>query len=300
VPLDQMPLEYIDEDIDLTDAGEVIDLFEDVARMNETAQGRTGSLIELGSAGQLLMTGELYDHRLNFKRILKLAALDQSTDNHLLLHNVIHPVPAPNGLDASILTLAYIAALQMKYQNQVHMLLANHELGQVIGETIHRGKFYVSVQFDEGIDQLFDEDGEDVRDAMKKYIWSLPLAVRTKSGMFACNSLPGPEQFESFDPNVLHRMLLDDERAIGGHAHNMVWGNNHGANVILTLRRQWGVKTFVTGGGPTKEGYAIPHDTLLKLSSWNKVGVVVPINLWKNYTAQTMAEDAVLLSSIEV
>ena len=80
----------------------------------------------------------------------------------------------------------------------------------------------------------------------------------------------------------------------------MVWGRKHNANVILTLRRHWGVKTFVTGGGPTKEGFQIIHDALLKISSWNQVGVVLPINLWKNYTAETMSQEAVPLSSIEV
>ena len=83
-------------------------------------------------------------------------------------------------------------------------------------------------------------------------------------------------------------------------ASNMVWGKNHNANVILTLRRHWGVKTFVTGSGPTKEGHQIVHDALIRLSSWNQVGVVLPINLWKNYTAETMAQEVVPLSSIEV
>ena len=46
VSLDQLPIEYIDEDIDLTDAGEVIDLFEDVGRMNETSPLRTGRIID--------------------------------------------------------------------------------------------------------------------------------------------------------------------------------------------------------------------------------------------------------------
>ena len=102
MPFDEALDAYFDDDLDITDSDEVIDLLEDAAHMNLECPLRKGSTVHLKSVGNLLMTGDLHDHRQNYRRILKLAKLDESPDNHVILHEVIHGKNIIDDRDMSI------------------------------------------------------------------------------------------------------------------------------------------------------------------------------------------------------
>ncbi|MEX0887747.1 MAG: metallophosphoesterase, partial [Phycisphaeraceae bacterium] len=288
-------------DVDLHDAAVVVDLFDQAAAALARHAGRRGSVIDLPArpaGGRLLMTGDLHDNGLNFQRILRLAGLHERTDRYLILHEVIHGPGRINGRDLSVRTLARAAALITQYPGQVLMLLANHDLAQLNGDGILKAGVSVVEAFDAGVDFLYDDRADDVRDAMARLIRAMPLAVRCPNGVMCCHSLPAPRKLERFDKTVLDRELTDDDRAGDGPASLMVWGRNHTQKVADELGEAWGAKLFVMGHQPADYGYEVEGETMIVLASDHEHGVALPIDLARATTRDELVMEVLPLGAV--
>ena len=83
------------------------------------------------------MTGDIHDHRNNFKKLVNAADLGGNPRRHLVLHELIHGDHYDaSGAEDSWRTLYDAALLKCDFPNQVHFLLANHDLAQIHGEGI--------------------------------------------------------------------------------------------------------------------------------------------------------------------
>ncbi|MEO1237833.1 MAG: hypothetical protein AAFX76_13685, partial [Planctomycetota bacterium] len=159
---------------DLRDAAAVADLFRVAADAHRDCPLRRGSTVHLPDQGHLLATGDLHDHALNFQRILNLADLeandrvqdDKAAARFLVLHEVIHGPDRINGHDLSVRILARCAHLKTRHPDHLHVLLSNHELAQRRGEGITKDGVSVVQAFDDGIDFLYGDDADDVREAV--------------------------------------------------------------------------------------------------------------------------------------
>jgi len=300
MPFDEALDAFFDDDLDLdpTDAGEMIDLLEDAAHFNLESKQRRGSTVHLKSGTRLLMTGDLHDHRPNYGRILKLAKLDESPDNHLILHEVVHGNNIVDGRDMSILMLAHVAALKIKYPEQVHLLLSNHELAQVNGETALKKKVDQCEQFNDALEFLYDDDADDVRDAMTTYVRSLLLGVKTENGLFCCHSLPSPDELGDFDASIIDRQLKFEDLAIGGHAYNMVWGREQDHEVARRLKSAWEVSVFIMGHQPAPGGYRTMGDSILILACDHDYGVALPVDTWKIQSLESLMDVIIPLAKV--
>lgn len=284
--------------LNLQDAQVVVDLFERAAEATLNLPGRSGSVVDLPDQGRLLMTGDLHDNGLNFQRLLKLAKLDKGTDRYLILHEIVHGPGRVNGRDLSIRTLARVAALVLDHPGQVLVMLANHELSQYWGENILKDGTSVVEAFDGGIDFLYHEDAEQVREAMKKFIASQLLAVRCANGVFCSHSLPAPRKIEVFDKQVINRVPEAADLAVGGSAYMMVWGRHHNQKVADELAEAWGAKVFVMGHQPAEMGYETEADNMLILASDHDHGMALPIRLDRAYTRDDLVGELVPLASV--
>jgi len=287
------------EQLQLEDGGYVADVLEEAADANRTMAGRTGSVIDLPSEGRLVMTGDLHDHALNLQRIVKYAELDRDPNNYLVLHEIVHGEHMLNGQDLSIRTLARVAALKAAYPSQVLLLLSNHELAQYLGRRILKGSDNVVETFDAGLEYLFPDDAEVVRDAFRDYVATLPLAIRAPNGVFCAHSLPSPKELEAFDPAVIDRELTADDLSSRGSAYKMVWGRNHDQATASELAEAWGAQVFVLGHQPADLGYETQGETMLILASDHEQGVLLPIELSETCTRGELIERIVPLESIE-
>ncbi len=284
-------------ELDLRDPGVVISTLEKVTELNLSSSLRNGAVVELPDKGQLLMTGDLHDHGLNFARILKRAELDQR-HNHLILHEVIHGPGRINGRDLSLRTLVRAAALKLRFPRQVHFLQSNHELSQISGEGILKGNISVVESFNEGVEFLYGEDADAVQVALGNYIRSLPLAVRCANGVFCSHSLPAPRKIDGFDKTVLDRVPTAEDLDVGGSAYVMVWGRHHTQKIADELAGAWNVDVFVMGHQPAEMGYDVQGDTMLILASDHERGVVLPIDLSMRYTREGLIDEIVPLASV--
>lgn len=286
-------------DVDTQDPAVVIDTFHRAAEANLSYKTRSGNVIDLPAAGHLLMTGDLHDHGLNFHRILKLARLDAGEDRHLILHEIIHGPGRINGRDLSVRMLVRVAALKLAYPQQVHLLQANHDLAQMLGEGILKDGLSVVECYDEGLDYLYDELADEVRAAMNRFIRSFVLAVRCGNRIMCCHSLPSPRNLDQFDPTVLDRISTEDDLEEHGSAYMMVWGRHHTQKLADELGEAWGVRLFVMGHQPADMGYEVQGKTMLILASDHDHGVVLPIDLSRDdYDQETLIEQLVPLASV--
>ncbi len=282
------------------DADSAVDVFLRAADANLSARDRRGATLHMPDRQKVLMTGDLHDHGLNLQRILKLATLDEGPDRHVILHELIHGPHFVNGRDMSIRTLMRVAALKLQYPDQVHLMLANHDLSQLGGEGISKDGVNVVKAFDEGVDYIFGEDADRVREAMKTFVRSLLLAVRMPNGVMCCHSLPSPRQMETFDFEVIDRVPTDEDVAPRGSAHALVWGRYHTPEQGEAMMQKWGVKLFLLGHQPADMGYLIETRDILVLASDHSQGMALPLNSSRTYNMDKCIEELVPLASVVV
>ncbi len=287
-------------ELDTRDSGAVIDVLVRAAEANLTQAGRRGSVLDLPGKGRLLISGDLHDNAQNFLRLVKLAQLDRSPDHHLILHELIHGPGLINGCDLSVRMLARVAALKLAYPKQVHIMQANHDLAQMLGEGILKEGINVVDAFEEGLAFLYDHRADDVRAAMNRFIRSYLLAVRCQNGVMCCHSLPSPRKLEHFDRTVLDRSPTEADLENPGSVYQLVWGRNHTQKVADVLGEAWGARQFVLGHQPAEMGYEVEGQTMLILASDHGHGVGLPIDLARQYDRDALIEQIVPLAAVSV
>lgn len=296
------------EGIDTRSPEAVAKLFRDGAAANHDAECRQGSVDSVPSEGMLLATGDLHDNPLHFAKVVSLARLDAHTDEsprRVTLHEIIHGDLQMGGLDFSHRALARAAALKIARPEQVHTLLANHELAQIVGSGIVKDGVRVVDAFNDGVDQVFGEGGAVVHEAIAEFIRSMPLALvsgrGSGKGVLCAHSLPAPRVLDRFDPGVLDRELVEsDYEPRKGSAHLMVWGRGHDPATLDTLAQAWGVELFLLGHEKAETGAAYLPTRGVILNSDHERGAVLRVELADPPSAQEASWSATPLASVEL
>ena len=144
-------------DIDVQDPGVVVENFQHAAELCSNQPARTGGVIDLPARGRLLMTGGPARPQSQLPTHLKLAKLDKNLNHHVVLHEIVHGPGRVNGCDLSVRMLVQIASLKIAYPDQVHLMLANHDLAQMLGEGILKEGKSVVEAFELGLEFLYNE-----------------------------------------------------------------------------------------------------------------------------------------------
>ena len=279
------------EAVDLNRAAAVCEILEQAAQANFDTPARSGSVVDLGGEGQLVISGDLHDQREHFDRIIRLAQLGESENNHVVLQEIIHGERLINGMDLSYRLITRAAELKVQRPAQVHVILSNHELAQSDGDGIMKEGVSVLETFDRGIEYVFGEECDAVAAAIRTFVRSMPLAVRCANGILCAHSLPAPRKTSIFDPAVLDRRMTDADYANpDGSAYLMVWGRGLTQKSADELAAKWGVKQFVLGHQHADMGWDEIGETILILNSDHARGVALPIDLAKAYTHDELVE----------
>lgn len=281
----------------LADPGAVVDLFEDAAHLNIESPIRRGSTLYPEAPGRLLISGDLHDHRPNLANLIKLAKLEKSEENHLLLQEVIHGDQIVEGNDLSVFMLALVAGLKVKFPKQVHVLLSNHELAQIDGTTIIKNDIDVTTRFDETIDRVYRRDGDDIRQAMAHYVHSLPLALMTPNRIMCCHTLPSFQEMVDFDPDIIHRSPSSTDLALDGDAYKLVWSRFYDDRVGTSLCKAWNAKVIILGHEPAKNGYRRVGSSILILAADHDRGAALPVDLSGQYDLKKLIKQIVPIKS---
>ncbi len=274
---------------DFSDGAQAAHALREAARLNREDPIRTGSVLNFGSAGQLVMTGDLHGNLRNFDKLQRFAALGSSPGRMVLLHELIHADLDTLGgaTDFSIDLAVRAAAWKCEFPDNVYFLQANHEMSQLCGHEITKGGRYVLADFERGVELRYGPLAGTVLTAVHEFIASLPLAARTASGIFLAHSVPDALYAETFDVSVFERQPTLEDMAPGGAAYALVWGRFQTPEVVDAFARRVGAELLIVGHTPQEMG----HDRvgrLLILASDHAHGVFLPIDLARKYTIEEL------------
>jgi hypothetical protein len=303
------------EALDLRSADATIASLDAGARACRETPIRRGSIerveVSAGSSttdARLIATGDLHDNPVHLLRLLSAAGMcepdaNDATASHLTLHELIHGDKLLSGMDFSYRLLARVAALKAAFPTKLHVLLANHELAQALGQAVAKDGVRCNEVFDEALESVFADQAGRVREAITRFVLSLPLAVLFHIDgppvrrVLCSHSLPGPELMSRFDPAILNRALTDEDyRARQGSAHLMVWGRGHAQAQLDELARLWNVDLFVLGHEKAEDGVLVLGPSAMVLNSDHERGVYIPIDLRSSLAASELSQQARSLS----
>ena len=269
-------------------ADQAVEAFESAAEELKLSPLRQGQVVTLPDSGTVVMTGDMHDHRTNFRKAVFKAGLDQGEDRHLILHELIHGDHFDDqSREDSWVTLHRAAELYLDFPQQVHFLLANHDLAQIYGEGISKGGLSVCEAFTAAVDRDFGDKSAAVNVAITEFLLALPLAARAPAaGLFFCHSIPTEEQLDSFDYDVFGRDEMEpgDYHRRTGPAYQLIWGRGVGPDRAAEFADAVGAKIVITGHQPQDRGYKRNGDRHLILASDHARGVCLPLPLDKPLT----------------
>ena len=281
----------------------VIEVFATATEENQVSRYRVMQTVHLPPDAQVWMTGDLHDHRRNFDKLLKAADLGNHPDRHLILHELIHGEHYDDaGAEDSWVTLHRAAELKCDFPDQVHFLLANHDLAQIHGEGISKNGVSVCEAFTAALKRDFGQlPYHKVGVVITEFLLSLPLAVRTPGGLFFCHSLPTDAQIEKFDFTIFDRpMNGEDYKRRTGGAYQLIWGRNTSPAGVETFLRNVNATTVVTGHQSQEMGYATNGEHHLIIASEHNHGVFLPVDTNAAYTADELAERVVKFAAVDL
>lgn len=267
-------------------ADDFTELLETAREENKLCPKREHQLVSLPAQGEVWMTGDIHDHRTNLDKFIKAADLGNHPDRHVILHELIHGdhIDA-NGAEDSWISLYRAAQLKLDFPNQVHFLLANHDLAQVFGEGIMKGGLSVCEAFHQGLKRDFPERYHFIEAAISEFLLSMPLAIRTPNGLWFSHSLPRDSEIDSFDYGVFDRKLTgDDYKRRTGAAYQLIWGRGVSPEGAARFADRVKAKLIVTGHQPQEMGYAVNGDRHLIIASDHNQGVFLPLRLDHDYS----------------
>jgi hypothetical protein len=240
-----------------------ISLFRDAAAANLATAGRRGNLIEIGpeTGDDVMLTGDLHGHRRNLNLIRRTAALDSQPRRHLVLQEACHggPTYPSAGGCMSHAMVEDIARLKVEYPDRVHFLLGNHELAELTDYPIQKNRQMLNLLFRMGLDEMYGDESERVREALLEFLRTSPLAVRIACGVFVCHSIPEGVDTRSFDPTIFERPLDPLEFYERSDIFQMVWGRDHRPENAQAFAQLMDARVLINGHEPCADGYAVPN-----------------------------------------
>lgn len=274
----------------LNNADQVIEVLRSAVDENLSCSYRVMQVVRLPDDGEVWMTGDLHDHRRNFDKLIRHADLANNPKRHIVLHELIHGDHFdPNGAEDSWVSLVRAAELKCDFPDQVHFLLANHDLAQVYGEGIMKAGLSVCEAFNDGVARDFPGHSEVVIATITEFLISLPLAVRTPGGLFFSHSLPTDEQIANFDYTVFNRPLTGkDYSRRTGPVYQLIWGRNMTPAGAKQFADTVEADLIVTGHQPQDTGYAVNGPNHLIIASDHNQGVFLPLELATKYDMEAL------------
>ena len=263
-----------------------VETFEAAKEENVLEAGRAGQVITLPDHGEVYMTGDLHDHRTNWRKLLAAADLPEHPDRHLILHELIHGDHFDEaGAEDSWKILYEACELKLDFPEQVHFLMANHDLAQIHGEGIMKAGLSVCEAFNAAVKRDFGTGGTMVQVAITEFLLSLPLAIRTPAGLLFTHSLPKDDEIDAFDFTVFDRMPLQgsDYKRKVGPVYQLIWGRGVTPEGVDKFAEKMDAKMIVTGHQPQEAGFKVNGDRHLILASDHSQGVFLPLDLSREY-----------------
>ncbi|MBX6314731.1 MAG: serine/threonine protein phosphatase [Isosphaeraceae bacterium] len=231
--------------------------------------GRSGAVVSLDSAADVLVVGDLHGHIHTFAQVLKLAALDKNPRRHLVLQELVHDprtdVDSEKG-DLSHRLVDLVCALKVQYPDRVHLILGNHELSELTDRSILKNGVPLNALFQKGLVTSYGARAGEIRRAYLDLFRALPLGVRTPNRVFLVHTIPDGRDLDSLDWGVLAADDWPPEAlARGGSVYALTWGRDTSLETSDRFAELVDADLLIIGHHPLDEGFRIANPRLLIL-----------------------------------
>jgi hypothetical protein len=277
----------------------IIDLLNAGTQANHANKYRRNNLICLPAEGSLILTGDLHGHCRNFERITAFADLANNPDRHIVLQEIIHGGPEDaNGGCLSYRLLFDVIRYKLNFPDRVHIIMGNHDTAFINNSEVMKDGREMNRAMRQAIEREFPQNADEVKLAIRQYLFSQPLALRAENGIWASHSLPGDRMVEKFDTQIFNRQLKVNDVVRPGSAYLLTWGRRHSQPVLDKLAEQLNVKVFILGHQPQEKGWNRAGDNLIIIASNHNHGCLIPIDLAQSYTVEQLVKSIVPLASL--
>lgn len=276
-----------------------IDLLNKALEANNADKFRRGNVIHLPADVQLIATGDIHGHRRNFERIVAFADLANNPDRHLILQEIIHGGPRDEqGGCLSHQLLFDVAGYKLSFPDRVHIIMGNHDIAFINSNKVMKDGEEMNRLTAMALKREFPERSEDVKLALRQFLFSQPLAVRCKNRIWLSHSLPSDRFLDRFDKQILNKQLKINDCEKPGSAYLLTWGRNMSQQTLDKIAELFDADIFILGHQPQQQGWKKAGDNLLIIASDHDHGCLLPIDLSKSYTVQMLIDSIVPIASI--
>jgi predicted phosphodiesterase len=277
----------------------IIDLLNSGVEAGNADRFRRSNLIYLPSDVQLIATGDIHGHRRNFERIVAFADLNNNPDRHVLLQEIIHggPKDAQGGCLSHKLLFDAVR-YKLKFPDRVHIIMGNHDIAFINNSNVMKDGEEMNRLMRLALEREFQAAGADIELAIRQFLLSQPLAVRTENRIWLSHSLPADHFADKFDRQILDRPLETGDCEKPGSAYLLTWGRNLSQQTLDKMAELFDVDIFILGHQPQQQGWSRAGKNLIIIASDHNHGCLIPIDLAKSYTIETLTDSIVPLASI--
>ena len=278
---------------------EIIELLDKAVEANAADRFRRGNLIVLPASGNLVISGDLHGHRRNFERIVAFADLAKNPGRHVILQEIIHggPEDAEGGCLSYRLLLEAVR-YKLKFPDRVHIIMGNHDTAFISNIVVLKNDKEMNRAMQLALNNEFAERSIDVSQAIVRFLFSQPLAVRCDNRVWLSHSLPADRLVDKFDTAVLSRPLKNTDLMRPGSVYILTWGRQHSQALLDRMAKLFDVDIFILGHQPQLQGWSKAGDNLIILASDHNQGCLLSIELSKSYTIDELAEAIVPMAYI--
>jgi Calcineurin-like phosphoesterase len=242
----------------MPDPSKILTTIRRAADLMRATPGRSGGIITLAEAAEVMVVGDLHGNISAFKQVLAISALDRHPGRHLVLQELIHgPFTYGDGKgDRSHQLLDVFTALKCQYAARVHHILGNHELSELTGRSIGKDGEGLNVKFRRGVDTAYGATAGEIYEAYKALFQAFPLAVRTANRVYVCHTIPDERDLGELDIELLKADSWPEEAMKRrGTIYALTWGRDTSPETADRFAEMVDADWFVTGHQPCDLGF---------------------------------------------
>ncbi len=266
---------------------------------NQKDKFRQGNLVRLPAQGDLIITGDLHGHRRNFERIVTFADLPNHPDRHIIFQEILHGGPEDmQGGCLSYQLLFDAIRYKLDFSDRVHIILSNHDTAFINNADIMKDGREMNRAMTSAMQREFGKSCDRIILAVRQFLFSQPLAVKTENRIWASHSLPADLYFDKFDPQILARQLKVNDVVKPGSAYLLTWGRRHSQDLLNKMAKLLDIGIFVIAHQPQEGGWRRAGENLLIIASDHNHGCLLTADLTKPPTVEMLIKSIVPLASI--
>jgi hypothetical protein len=256
----------------MPDPAKILATIRKATALMRATQGRSGSVIVLEHAEDVMVVGDLHGNLPAFRKALAVAALEQNPRRHLVLQELVHEINKhdEDRPDRSHRLVDLVSALKCQYPDRVHLILGNHELSELTGRIIGKDGQALNLRFRQGMDLTYGPRTHEVYEAYLAFFAALPLAVRTPNRVFICHTLPDGPFLDALDLELYKADRWPEEAMKrGGTIYALTWGRDTTPETADRFAAMVEADLFITGHQPCDEGFCQANHRQLIIDGTN-------------------------------